>query len=146
MSEFLSAGGRYRIVDLPAAAGDALARLPWVHRVLLENMLRRGGRDAEDAARAIVDWLAAGTSAAEIPFHPGRVLMHDTTCGPALGDIAGMRDALAEAGGDPADLNPVLPVDVSVDHSVAVDHFATPDALSRNMARELERNRETAGS
>ena len=57
---------------------------------------------------------------------PGRVLMHDTTCVPALVDIAAMRDALAEAGGDPARLNPVLPVDVSVDHSVAVDHFGSP--------------------
>src|SRR6516164_6847658 len=68
--------------------------------------------------------------------------MHDTTCGPALVDIAGMRSALAEAGGDPEQLNPVLPVDVSTDHSVAVDVFAKPDALRQNMAREFERNAE----
>ena len=66
--------------------------------------------------------------------------MHDTTCVPALVDIAGMRDALAEAGEDPSLLNPVLPVDVSVDHSVAVDQYGTPDALARNMERELQRN------
>ena len=103
-------------------------------------MLRRAG-DAPEAAQAILDWLATGTSEAEIPFHPGRILMHDTTCVPALVDIAGMRSALAEAGGDPARLNPVPRVDVSVDNSVGVDHFGTPDALSRNMERNLERYR-----
>src|SRR5580765_7167987 len=66
--------------------------------------------------------------------------MHDTTCGPALVDIAAMRSALAEAGGDPNRLNPVLPVDVSTDHSVAVDFFASSDALARNMKREFDRN------
>ena len=132
-------GRRYRVADLPGVAGAALTRLPWVHRILLENVLRRAG-DTPEAAQAILNWLATGTSEAEIPFHPGRILMHDTTCVPALVDIAGMRSALAEAGGDPARLNPVLRVDVSVDHSVGVDHFGNPDALSRNMARELERN------
>ncbi|ASY59335.1 Aconitate hydratase (plasmid) [Sinorhizobium sp. CCBAU 05631] len=68
--------------------------------------------------------------------------MHDTTCGPALVDIAGMRSALAEAGGDPALLNPVVPVDVSTDHSVGVDFFAQAGSLERNMAREFERNAE----
>jgi aconitate hydratase len=68
--------------------------------------------------------------------------MHDTTCVPALVDVAAMRSALAEAGGDPTLLNPVLPVDVSVDHSVAVDHYGSPDALARNMERELGRNLE----
>ncbi len=68
--------------------------------------------------------------------------MHDTTCGPALVDIAASRSARAEAGGDPTRLNPVLPVDVSTDHSVAVDVFGTPDALARNMEAELRRNLE----
>lgn len=68
--------------------------------------------------------------------------MHDTTCVPALVDIAGMREALGETGNDPSLLNPVLPVDVSVDHSIAVDQYGTADALSRNMARELQRNSE----
>ena len=66
--------------------------------------------------------------------------MHDTTCGPALVDIAGMRDALAEAGSDPRLLNPGLPVDVSVDHSIAVDRFGAPEAVRINMEREAERN------
>jgi aconitate hydratase len=131
----LSSGGEdYRIVDL-AALG--LGALPVVHRILIENLLRRSGGDP-----ALADWIANGTSDAEIAFWPGRVLMHDTTCGPALVDIAAARSALAEAGGDPAALNPVLPVDVSTDHSLAVDIFGTPDALEHNMARELERNAE----
>src|SRR6218665_3782103 len=92
---------RYDIIDLPAEAGDALARLPYIHRILLENVLRTADEEAGVAKQAILDWLETGTSEREIPFLPGRVLMHDTTCGPALVDIAGMRSALAEAGGDP---------------------------------------------
>ena len=132
---------RYRIVDLAAAGGD-LERLPVIHRILLENVLRTAGRDAADAASAILGWLASGHSDSEIPFLPGRVLMHDTTCGPALADIAGMRSTLAEAGVDPSRLNPVLPVDVSTDHSIGVDVFGVPEAGARNMERELARNAE----
>jgi aconitate hydratase len=127
-------GMTYTIVDL--AALD-LAALPIVHRILIENVLRNGG----DAA-AVTQWIADRVSDAEIPFLPGRVLMHDTTCGPALVDIAAARSALAEADGDPAALNPVLPVDVSTDHSLAVDVYGSPDARARNMAREMERNAE----
>jgi len=141
----LESGGRgLRIVDLPATLGPGLARLPWTHRLLIENLLRCGGPDP-DLDAVIADWAARGTSDAEIAFHPGRILMHDTTCGPALVDIAAARSALAEAGGDPARLNPVLPVDVSTDHSIAVDHFASPDARARNMAREMVRNAERFG-
>jgi aconitate hydratase len=127
------------IADLRQFAGRDLERLPWVHRILLENTLRRGNLAA---AEAILAWLATGTSTAEIPFFPTRLLMHDTTCVPALVDIAAMRSALAAAGHDPARLNPVLPIDVSVDHSIAVDYYARPDALQLNMRREVERNAE----
>jgi aconitate hydratase len=136
--EISIAGEPYRIADLPAFAGGNLDHMPWVHRVLLENVLRH----EPAAAASILSWLALGSSNSEIPFHPGRVLMHDTTCVPALVDIAAMRSTLAEAGRDPALLSPVLPVDVSVDHSIAVDYYATPDALQRNMRREIERNAE----
>ena len=133
--EIESGARRYRIVDL-AALG--VGRLPIVHRILLENLLRHG-----DADPALIDpWLASGRSEAEIAFRPGRVMMHDTTCGPALVDLAAARSALAEEGGDPATINPVLPVDVSTDHSIAVDVFAHPDSRRRNMARELDRNAE----
>ncbi|WP_043833117.1 aconitate hydratase AcnA [Muricoccus aerilatus] len=145
MSECILAGafGRLRIRDLHEAAGDDLPRLPWVHRVLLENVLRQEDAAVREAGRtAILSWLRTGTSEAEIPFAPARILMHDTTCGPALVDIAGMRDALAEAGGDPLRLNPSVPVATSTDHSLAVDVSATPGALGTNMAREMERNAE----
>lgn len=123
--------------------GADLPKLPWVIRILLENALRTAPAEAAAAALAAVrDWLAHGTSEAEIAFRPGRALMHDTTCIPALVDIAAMRDALAEAGHDPAALNPTLTVDVSVDHSVADDAFAVGDALERNMRIEIGRNAE----
>jgi aconitate hydratase A / 2-methylisocitrate dehydratase len=137
----LASGGRtYRIVDLRATAGRAFERLPCILRILLENVARRGGEDAAAAVQAIRDWADTGRSDAAIPFHPARVLMHDTTCGPALVDIAAMRSALAEAGGDPGRLNPVLPIDISTDHSIAVDAWGTPDALTHNMRREMQRN------
>jgi aconitate hydratase len=137
-----------RIADLPAFAGQALDRLPWVLRILLENTLRHSGwikgSSGSDLSgpQAIVDWLKSGRSSAEIAFYPGRLLMHDTTCVPALVDIAAMRSALYESGHDPSQLNPVLPIDVSVDHSIAVDHYGVPEALRLNMTREVERNAE----
>ncbi|MCW2241412.1 aconitate hydratase AcnA [Azospirillum canadense] len=135
--------GTLRHIDLRAAAGGALERMPWCHRVLLENVLRQpDAAVAEAGRRALLGWLETGRSEAEIPYAPGRILMHDTTCGPALVDIAAMRDALAEAGGDPARLNPACPVATSTDHSVAVDVSARPDALRHNMTREMERNAE----
>ncbi|WP_052600504.1 aconitate hydratase AcnA [Microvirga lotononidis] len=135
-------GRCYRIVDLPASAGSDLDRLPHILRIMLENALRTAGDDAPRAKAAILNWLDNGRSQEEIPFLPGRVMMHDTTCGPALVDIAGMRASLAEAGYDPRRLNPVLPVDVSTDHSLGVDVFGSPDALRRNMEREYGRNAE----
>lgn len=135
------AGRQYRIVDLPRFAGQRLARLPWVHRVLLENVLRHGN-PGDELLEPVERWLKDAGSEAEIPFHPGRVLMHDTTCGPALVDLAACRSTLAEAGGDPSQLNPVLRVDVSTDHSLAVDAFGHSDAMARNMEAELRRNGE----
>ena len=137
----LLAGKPQQLADLVGFAGDRLHRLPWVLRILLENVLRHNPGDLT-APHAILAWLESGSSGAEIPFYPGRLLMHDTTCVPALVDIAGMRSELAEAGQDPAHLNPQLPIDVSVDHSIAVDYFGTPDALQRNMAQEIQRNQE----
>jgi aconitate hydratase len=133
----------YSAVDLHAAFGDDLFRLPWSLRVVLENVLRCSApAETPRAVDAIRTWLATGTSAAEIPFHPRRLLMHDTTCVPALVDIAAMRDALAAAGVPPERLNPVLPVDVSVDHSIAVDVFNSDDAVLTNMRTEFGRNHE----
>ena len=135
---FMISGARG--VDLPASFGE-LHRLPASMRILLENVLRCSN-DADGAVRVFTDWLQGGHSDAEIEFSPGRLLMHDTTCGPALVDIAGMRDAIAETGGDPRALNPVLQIDVSTDHSIAIDRYREGDALAFNMAREAERNAE----
>jgi aconitate hydratase len=132
-----------RFVDLPGMFGDTLYRLPVVLRLLLENVIRNThGDERRLAVEGIVEWLEHGTSEVEIAFQPDRVLMHDTTSTPALVDIAAMRDALAEAGADPGALNPVLPVDASVDHSLAVEYFARPDAAPMNLQQELRRNAE----
>ncbi|WP_019140116.1 aconitate hydratase AcnA [Noviherbaspirillum massiliense] len=133
----------YKIVDLPALFGSELDRLPMVMRILLENIIRNmQGQERDAAVGAIFKWLDQGSSEAEIPFQPVRVLMHDTTSTPALVDIAGMRNVLAEHGVDPARLNPTIPVDVSVDHSLAVEAYARPDAVSLNLQHEMRRNEE----
>ncbi len=136
-------GGPRLYLDLHLAFGGDLQRMPVVHRLLAENVLRQ--QEPAARARTIADfrgWLERGESEAEITFLPSRILMHDTTCGPALVDIAAMRDAVALVGGDPALLNPDIPVATSTDHSVAVDLAGAPGALAHNMARELQRNHE----
>jgi aconitate hydratase len=136
-------GERHLFIDLAALYGPTLTRLPVVLRLLLENVLRNmEGAERDAAASGLIAWLDTGTSETEIAFQPGRVLMHDTTSTPALVDIAAMRNALDEAGVDPAVLNPGLPVDVSVDHSLAVEAFAREDAASTNLQLELRRNAE----
>jgi aconitate hydratase len=136
-------GVPYQHVNLSALLGPTLTRLPHVLRVLLENVVRTTqGAEQQAHVEHLLQWLDHATSEAEIPFQPGRVLMHDTTSTPALVDIAGMRDALAEAGVDPAVLSPTLPVDVSVDHSLAVEVYGRPDAITLNMQHEIRRNRE----
>ncbi|MDZ5458461.1 aconitate hydratase AcnA [Azohydromonas lata] len=136
-------GAELRFIDLPALFGQRLFQLPTVLRLLLENVLRHTqGAERDAAVAALFGWLETGGSEAEIAFQPGRVLMHDTTSTPALVDIAAMRDALAEAGVDPAVLNPGLPVDVSVDHSLAVEVYGRRDAPQVNLQHELRRNQE----
>jgi hypothetical protein len=133
----------FRFIDLPRLFGDKLRRLPVVLRVLLENVIRNTeGAERADAVAGILEWANHGTSKVEIPFQPSRVLMHDTTSTPALVDLAAMRDALAEAGADPNALNPVLPVDSSVDHSLAVEYFSRQDAAPLNLQLELKHNEE----
>lgn len=136
-------GTQAAFIDMPAMYGAAYYRLPVVLRLLLENVLRNmRGEERHAAVAALFAWTATGSSQAEIAFQPGRVLMHDTTSTPALVDIAAMRDALREAGADPNLLNPGLTVDVSVDHSLAVEAFARPDAAHINLGFEMRRNAE----
>jgi aconitate hydratase len=113
-------------------------------KILLENLLR--GEDGETVTRAdilaILGWLEEHRSDHEIGFRPARVLMQDFTGVPAVVDLAAMRDALARAGGDPALINPQIPVDLVIDHSVMVDQYATPEAFGFNVGMEMARNRE----
>jgi aconitate hydratase len=143
LSRLVVDGASFRYVDLSGLFGDTLRELPVVLRLLLENVIRNtDGDERREAVEGILGWTARATSETEIAFQPNRVLMHDTTSTPALVDIAAMRDTLAEAGVDPAVLNPVLPVDSSVDHSLAVEYFARPDAAPLNLQLELRRNAE----
>ncbi len=133
--------GALKTVDLPKILGPRLQRLPHVLRLLAENHVRNGAR-VDDLLTALDGWLADKPSQAELTFRPNRILMHDTTCTPALADIAGLRDAVAEAEMDPSILAPTLPVEVSVDHSLAVDVYAQTDAPTINRRNEIVRNRE----
>ena len=143
----LTVGGqRYDYYSLEAAAatlGD-LSRLPVSLKVLLENLLRHeNGRSIQtDDLKAVAAWLQRRRSDREIAFLPARVLMQDFTGVPAVVDLAAMRDAFAAMGGDARRINPVVPVDLVIDHSVMVDAFASPDAFKNNVAIEFERNHE----
>src|SRR6185312_3523712 len=118
--------------------------LPFSLKVLLENLLRfEDGRTVSaDDIRAMAEWLATRTSDREIAFRPARVLMQDFTGVPAVVDLAAMRDAMVSLGGDPARINPLVPVDLVIDHSVMVDYFGGPKAFDQNVVREYERNGE----
>ena len=143
MTQLDHEGRALTLIDLPQTFGAAYTELPVVLRLLLENVLRHmQGAERAQAVQSLLAWRHRTTSEAEIAFQPGRVLMHDTTSTPALVDIAAMRDALAEAGVDPRLLNPQLRVDVSVDHSLAVESFACVQAPQENLAHEIRRNAE----
>lgn len=131
----------YHCIDLPANLGPCVNQLPYVLRLLAENHLRET-KDPAPLRRALEAWLDGQSHGFEFVFRPNRILMHDTTCTPALADIAGLRDAISEAGGDPTRLTPQLPVEVSVDHSLAVDRYASPTAFGANSAMEITRNQE----
>ncbi|HEX3240264.1 MAG TPA: aconitate hydratase [Solirubrobacterales bacterium] len=121
-----------------------VARLPYSIKVLLENVLRLEDGVSVSAAdvEAIAGWDAAATPSVEIPFVPARVLMQDFTGVPAVVDLAAMRDAMEEIGGDPAAINPLVDVDLVIDHSVQVDAFGNERAFAVNAARDFERNLE----
>jgi aconitate hydratase len=121
-----------------------VARLPFSLKALLENLLRTEGNGSVDAAdvEALATWDAKAQPSKEIAFSPARVLMQDFTGVPAVVDLAAMRDAIAEMGGDPARINPLAPAELVIDHSVQVDAFGTRDAFRVNAEREFERNQE----
>jgi aconitate hydratase len=119
-------------------------RLPFSIRILVENLLRKLDHHVVKEAdlRAIASWQRSYAAPVEIPYHPARVLMQDFTGIPAVVDLAAMRDAVRDLGGDPRRINPLVPVELVVDHSVQIDAYGTPDCLQHNVAREYERNSE----
>src|SRR5579872_6774137 len=116
-----------------------VARLPYTLRILLENVLRNA-TDAE--VEAVAGWVADDEPSHEISFAPARVLLQDFTGVPCVVDLAAMRDAMRDQDGDPAKINPLIPVELVIDHSVQVDEFASRLAISRNVELEFERNKE----
>jgi aconitate hydratase len=123
---------------------SGISSLPISLKVLIENLLRHedGRSVTADDVRAVVDWLKERTSTREIAYRPARVLMQDFTGVPAVVDLAAMRDAMKALGGDPSKINPLVPVDLVIDHSVQVDFFGSPDAFKKNVEIEYERNKE----
>src|SRR3954465_9143800 len=121
-----------------------VARLPFSLKILLENLLRTEGNGSVEAAdiEALASWDATAEPSQEIAFTPARVVMQDFTGVPAVVDLAAMRDAMAGLGGDPAQINPLVPAELVIDHSVQVDAFGTRDAFRINAEREFERNQE----
>ncbi|MEM8877192.1 MAG: aconitate hydratase AcnA [Pseudomonadota bacterium] len=144
----LKAGGiTYTYYSLPAAERNGLSgisRLPFSLKVLLENLLRNedGRSVTADDIRAMAEWLTERRSSREIAFRPARVLMQDFTGVPAVVDLAAMRDATKKLGVSPKTINPQVPVDLVIDHSVMVDAFGNGAAFQINVEREYERNKE----
>jgi len=135
----------YRLSALEKAGlASGLDRLPFSIKILLEAVLRSvdGELVTEADVRNLAGWRASAPTAVEVPFMPARVLLQDLTGVPALVDLASMRSAVKRLGGDPRKINPLVPVDLVIDHSVQVDVAGTPDALRRNSEMEFERNRE----
>ena len=133
----------FSIPEAQAQIGD-VSRLPVSLKVLLENVLRfEDGRSYSVAdAKAIAGWLDKAGSTQEVPFKPARILMQDFTGVPAVVDLAAMRDGILRLGGKPTQVNPLIPVDLVIDHSVMVDVSGTPDSLKKNVEFEYERNGE----
>src|SRR5919197_3595188 len=121
-----------------------VARLPFSLKVLLENLLRTEGNGSvtADDVEKLARWDAKAEPSEEIAFTPARVVMQDFTGVPAVVDLAAMRDPMAALGGNPKRINPLVPAELVIDHSVQVDFFASRDAFQRNAEREFERNQE----
>src|SRR3989442_53302 len=139
----------YQLEALAKRGVQGLDRLPFTVKILLENALRHAGGElvSEDDVLSLARWVPghASQSAAEYPFMPARVLLQDFTGVPAVADLAAMRSAVARMGGNPHKINPLVPADLVIDHSVQVDMFDSTLAFARNVEREYERNSERYG-
>src|SRR5690606_13094905 len=134
----------YRLAALEEAGLGAVSRMPYSVRVLLESLLRNedGYVVSADDVRNMAAYDAKNVSGVEIPFMPARVILQDFTGVPAVVDLAALRSAMHRLGGDPKLINPQVPVDLVIDHSVQVDEYDSPLALLKNAEIEFERNRE----
>ncbi len=134
----------FRLNALEKAGFGGVARLPFSLKILLENLLRfEDGRSvSKDDIASLASWDPQASSDREIAYRPARVLLQDFTGVPCVVDLAAMRDAMADMGGDPKKINPLQPVELVIDHSVQVDRFGTADAFAQNATLEFERNKE----
>ncbi|MCG8606801.1 aconitase family protein, partial [bacterium] len=144
----LSLGGNsydlFRLEALEKAGIGNVSRLPYSMKILLENLLRHedGAFVKKDDIEAVATWDPTHKSDREIAFRPARVLMQDFTGVPAVVDLAAMRNAIKDLGGDPNNINPQIPADLVIDHSIQVDQFGSQQSIQFNTDREYERNRE----
>ena len=140
----LEAGGRSHVIYRLDAVRDGLDRTPYTIKVLLETVLRNCGRGfvTEEDVRYLAGWTPRSGLTGEVPFLPARVVMQDFTGVPCVVDLAAMRDAMSSLGGDPSLINPLVPADLVIDHSVQVDRFGDHAAFAANVEREYERNQE----
>ncbi len=138
-----AAGHDYTIWRLNALGAD-LSRTPYVVKVLIENVLRNAGGEfvTEDDVTALAAWTPNSDTGREVPLLPARVVMQDFTGVPCVVDLAAMRDAMRELGADPSRINPLVPIDLVIDHSVQVDSFGSVASFEENVAKEYERNAE----
>src|SRR5437763_3730293 len=136
--------GIYRLERLEKQGLGAVSKLPFSIRVLVEAVLRNcdGYLVTENDVKALASWNAAAPAKAEIPFTPARVVLQDFTGVPCVVGLAAMRSAMKRLGGDPKKINPLIPVDLVIDHSVQVDYFGSADSLEKNVEIEFQRNRE----
>ena len=134
----------YPIKSVQNAGLMDIDKTPYSIRVLLENVIRNadGGPATEDHIKLVSSWRPNNKPSSEFPYMPGRVLLQDFTGVPVAVDIAAMRDAVSELGGDASIINPIVRSDMVIDHSVQVDHFSTPNALNLNIEMEFDRNTE----
>jgi len=134
----------FRLDALEKAGGGDVARLPFSMKILLENLLRNedGRLVQKEDIEAVANWDPKKKSEQEISYTPARVLMQDFTGVPAIVDLAAMRNAITDLGGDPKKINPLVPVDLVIDHSIQVDQFGSAAAIRFNTDKEYERNRE----